>query len=754
MGIADQANGQLDFRELAETCPVAIFQVDASGRCTYANGCCAQLLNVADPLGTGWLEAVHPLDRAVAIAMWHRSYDSLAVERVLRIGRREGPVSHVRLRASPLPAPGGGVRGYCVTAVDITPSASSVERLESTNAFLARAEAITGVGGWRFDIRTRALLWTSNMRRIHELPDDYEPRGDEHVKYFPAEAREQFEAAVRQSIATGQPWDLVLPMRTARGREIWVHSCGEPERDDGRVVAVTGVLHDVTEERRRMEELRAARDAADTLNRAKTELLAIISHRVRTPLNGIVGNTQLLLLDAALAPQARTQVEQVASSAQSLLAVVEEVLGTEGIATGRLAKPGAVEASARQAAFDFAVTTPLGAVPRLLRVLVVEDNPINQAVAAGMLRHIGCGQVDVANHGGDAVRMATADAYDLILMDCQMPVMDGYEATRRLRAAGCRALIVAVTSTVVRGARERCLAAGMDEYVSKPINLDKLRWVVERGRTASASTPASDLGTALPSAAADLAAFRAQAPQLLARLAVAVATLERPRIGTLVQSLKRAALRAGADEVAADAGALADAAANGTPRQVSECFDRLARACALQLRQWPDAAAPPAATAALEAPSPAAGDPAGIPAALEAPSPAASDPAGIPAPPSTPVQALRGRCIEACKRCTTLCDAELQADTRYTAPGTQPYSALHLSLVACSSVCSIVASSVSTDLGNAVEMARWCADVCRACRDILLLPEPGQPPRDQVIVACEHCAQACSALADALAHAG
>jgi len=475
MGIADKTENALDFRELAETCPVAIFQVDTEGRCTYANAFFARLVDAVDPLGTGWLQAVHPLDRAIATAMWHRPYDTLGIERVLRLGREDGPVAHVRFRAAPL-ASGGKLRGYTVSAVDITPSASKLERLESANAFLARAEAIAGVGCWRFDIRTRELLWTSNMRRIHELPDDYVPRGDEHVKYFAPDVRARLEGEVRQSIASGQPWDIRLPMRTATGREIWVRSVGEPEREDGRVVAVVGVLHDVTQERRRTEELRIARDAADTLGRARTELLGMVSHRVRTPLNGIVGNTQLVLLDGTLSPATRGQVEQIAGSAQALLSVVEEVLGADGIATGRPQRKDAEGAPAS----GLPAPVPLAHGQPRPRVLVVEDNPVNQAVAKALLHKLGCEHVDVANDGSEAVRMAAQGGYELILMDCQMPVMDGYEATRRLRDAGCRSLIVAVTASVTKGARERCLAAGMDDYASKPVDLEKLRWMLER----------------------------------------------------------------------------------------------------------------------------------------------------------------------------------------------------------------------------------------------------------------------------------
>jgi len=115
------------------------------------------------------------------------------------------------------------------------------------------------------------------------------------------------------------------------------------------------------------------------------------------------------------------------------------------------------------------------------RVLLVEDNPVNQQVARRMLESWGC-TVTLASDGEQALAAAAAVAFDLILMDCQMPVMDGYEATRRLRQRpGSESLrIVAMTAEAVSGDREACLAAGMDDYISKPVRQESLRAVVEK----------------------------------------------------------------------------------------------------------------------------------------------------------------------------------------------------------------------------------------------------------------------------------
>jgi len=109
------------------------------------------------------------------------------------------------------------------------------------------------------------------------------------------------------------------------------------------------------------------------------------------------------------------------------------------------------------------------------RVLVVEDNAVNQKVAVALLAKVGV-RAEVAGDGQEAVERVRAGAYDLILMDCQMPRMNGYHASQeiRRREGTERVPIVAMTADVIDGSRERALQAGMDDFVSKPIDLAEL----------------------------------------------------------------------------------------------------------------------------------------------------------------------------------------------------------------------------------------------------------------------------------------
>jgi signal transduction histidine kinase/HPt (histidine-containing phosphotransfer) domain-containing protein len=139
------------------------------------------------------------------------------------------------------------------------------------------------------------------------------------------------------------------------------------------------------------------------------------------------------------------------------------------------------------------------------RILLAEDNPINQQVALELLQGAGA-RVDVATSGRDAVEAVQARDYDAVLMDLQMPLMDGLQATRAIRARPrLRDLpIIAMTASVMSGDRDRCLEAGMTDHISKPVSVDQLlgtlaRWLPQRAGAAPApALPAADGGPELP----------------------------------------------------------------------------------------------------------------------------------------------------------------------------------------------------------------------------------------------------------------
>ncbi|MCI0498416.1 MAG: ATP-binding protein [Planctomycetales bacterium] len=121
------------------------------------------------------------------------------------------------------------------------------------------------------------------------------------------------------------------------------------------------------------------------------------------------------------------------------------------------------------------------------KVLVAEDNPSNQKLMQILLQKMGL-EVVLASDGLEAVEKGAAETYDLILMDMQMPALNGYDATRRLRSQGVKTPIIAVTAHAMTGDEEKCLAAGCDGYLSKPIERSKLTEIIDRYATARAGS--------------------------------------------------------------------------------------------------------------------------------------------------------------------------------------------------------------------------------------------------------------------------
>jgi PAS domain S-box-containing protein len=148
-----------------------------------------------------------------------------------------------------------------------------------------------------------------------------------------------------------------------------------------------------------------------------------------------------------------------------------------------------------------------------VRVLAVDDHPVNRVFIQKVLKKFGLTRVDMAEDGQQALDKIKKNQYDVVLMDCQMPELDGYEATRLLRVweedenAGARLPVIALTANAMVGDREKCMRAGMDDYLSKPIKPDKLlallkRWAAEAGDTIDISDDSKDDSVHDPSSAA------------------------------------------------------------------------------------------------------------------------------------------------------------------------------------------------------------------------------------------------------------
>ena len=200
------------------------------------------------------------------------------------------------------------------------------------------------------------------------------------------------------------------------------------------------------------------------------ELLRRLSHDLRTPMTNVLGSTELLL-ESELDTAQRLAAENVHRSGRELLDVVDRWLAAHQI-----------KRSAPPSSGEFKAAPRVSAALSGRRVLLAEDNAFNRALIEHVLEPMGC-QVDKAGSGTEAVKAFKPGRYDLVLMDCQMPEMDGLTATRHIRrieAGKSRVPVVAVTAGTVSGARRACLDAGMDDFLAKPFSLGCLRKKVLR----------------------------------------------------------------------------------------------------------------------------------------------------------------------------------------------------------------------------------------------------------------------------------
>lgn len=601
--------------------------------------------------------------------------------------------------------------------VPVAPEAGrALAELAASQHRLALALEAAGMGLWEYDCRTHAIEFSDNWRDLFGHLHDPCLGAAQFDALVPGDEREGVRSARRQ-LLKGEVDRIALEHQVVApsGESAWMLTEAQvTERSaGGRALKILGTCKDITARKKADVALRAALQAADQANRAKSEFLATMSHEIRTPLNGVVGLTELLTA-AELPPMEADAVGMIASCARSLLGVVDNVLDFSRIEAGRLTlEPIPVDvrrlahelgdvfgvrgsekgvrfelsvqpdvpqwitadpvrlrqillnllgnalkftaagrfglavrveggrepalvfdvedtgigispedqqllftrftqvdasntrrysgsglglAICRQLArlmegdvavashagqgSTFSLRLPLqGAAPavatapaapraqarRDASLLLVEDNPVNRLVAQRLLQMLGYQNIATANDGREAVAACAQRQFDLVLMDCQMPEMDGWEATRHLRAAGHRMPIIALTASAVAGDRERCLSVGMNDYLTKPIEsalmAEKIdRWLEEQAPAAQEAPgePAFDAGVIAERFFGDESVFRecrtlfvdgSAAP--LARLRAISVDGDRKEVLRIAHTLKGSAACVGAGEMAA-----------------------------------------------------------------------------------------------------------------------------------------------------------------------------------------------------------
>lgn len=258
-------------------------------------------------------------------------------------------------------------------------------------------------------------------------------------------------------------------------------------------LALADRINAMKEERARIlqessRKLEALNQELANSNRLKDEFLATVTHELRTPMSGVIGSLELMQtvpMDVELAEYQRT----AAGSARDMMRMVNDILALIELQAGKLtheSRPG----QGSRFLLRLQLTQPAQGLappprraggqavrrPEECTVLVVEDNAINQLVTRGMLLKLGY-RVRTADNGSEALELLARERPDGVLLDCQMPVMDGFATCRAIRALpGCAELpVLALTAHSHSGDRERCLAAGMSDYMAKPVKFEELQ---------------------------------------------------------------------------------------------------------------------------------------------------------------------------------------------------------------------------------------------------------------------------------------
>lgn len=294
-------------------------------------------------LGREVHELVHPddhalLDARIAEMPARPSGPGAAPPLELRIRRLDGALAHVQVTTMPMSF--GGRRGVQAVMQDVTAQRRAQRLLELREAQLALTSRMAQVGGWSLDLVTGRARWTDEMARIYELPPDTEPTPELALSYFRGEHLERLQAAVRDLIRHGTPYDLELQLHTPAGHAKWVRAYARSERGaDGRALALQGITQDITDRRAaedavrelnaRLEQRVAERTAELQAANAELDSFAYaVSHDLRAPLRAMSGFAEALVEDHGphLDAEARDYLEQIMQASRRMGELIEGLL--------------------------------------------------------------------------------------------------------------------------------------------------------------------------------------------------------------------------------------------------------------------------------------------------------------------------------------------------------------------------------------------------------------------------------------------
>ena len=280
---------------------------------------------------------------------------------------------------------------------------------------------------------------------------------------------------------------------------IWMDSRGYAGGYDkyGKPTYINGFLYNITERKKILERLQQILNNLDDANRElqlrkeksseiaheaekankkKAEFLAELSHIVRTPMNAIIGACELLK-DSKLPEIQKGIAGEITANSDKLIMILNNILGKSNLELATVD----VKKDLKPENKTVSEAKPTNEGKK--KLLVVEDNKTNQKVVLAMLKKLGY-TAEVANDGAEALNLLSGTYFDLIFMDCQMPIIDGFEATRRIRngegVVDPNVTIVALTANAMASDKAKCFDVGMNDFLSKPVTPKDIAGILEK----------------------------------------------------------------------------------------------------------------------------------------------------------------------------------------------------------------------------------------------------------------------------------
>lgn len=212
------------------------------------------------------------------------------------------------------------------------------EALRESQIRYARAEKIAHFGHWERNLHDHSGLWSEETYRIFGVtPETFDPSFDNLLDLVHPDDRERIQALIVQPASTGERLDIEYRIIRPDQSERVLHSVAETSFDaDNDALRLIGVVHDITARKHAEEQMQEAREAAEKASKAKSEFLANISHEFRTPLNGILGYTQILRRDSTLTAKQRRAIDTIHHSGEHLLDMINDVLDLSKIEAGKV----------------------------------------------------------------------------------------------------------------------------------------------------------------------------------------------------------------------------------------------------------------------------------------------------------------------------------------------------------------------------------------------------------------------------------